>query len=264
MRNYENGVDCLYFNWLIHGNSGKVRRDDQPTLISHLRRARAIDFHTKMICRSAAVDPDLIRQTAGGGAFWHFLDNFPLPRLRCRDVLMRPMDGYSADFPASAEPFMQQAGLSEAVINRAYIAHFQFKSEEDFMRRVQRGGFPNGEHWRGLTSPATTRRCWRPTTRSTIPTWRLIGTNTPRPARHFSVQPPFRSPPCDNVALNKPTFQSSVFQPGGDEPSGSRASGGANNGMRNGTYGFHTQLQAQPWWVVDLLRSSPYQRNPHL
>ena len=55
------------------------------------------------------------------------------------------------------------------------------------------------------------------------------------------------------MALNKPTFQSSVFQPGGDEPSGSRASGAANNGMRNGTYGFHTQLEAQPWWVVDLL-----------
>jgi hypothetical protein len=30
-------------------------------------------------------------------------------------------------------------------------------------------------------------------------------------------------------------------------------SGGGNNGIRTGLYGFHTQLEDSPWWVVDLL-----------
>src|ERR1700739_1608972 len=114
------------------------------------RRARRIDPHTKMICRSAAIDPELICQSDGRGAWWHFLDNFPLLNLRCHDVLMRSMAGYSADFPASAEPFVQQQGVSEAIVERGYIAHFQFRSEEDFMRRVRRGGVPHPEHWGGL------------------------------------------------------------------------------------------------------------------
>jgi hypothetical protein len=253
MRNYENSVDCLYFNWLIHGNSGKVRRDDQPALISYPRRARTIDSHTKMICRSAAVDPDLIRQTASGGAFWHFLDNFPLLNLRCRDVLMRPMEGYSANFPVSAAPFMQQAGLGEAVIDRGYIAHFQFKSEEDFMRRVQRGGFPNGEHWRKYYESGNYKALLAANNAVYDTYLAAYWHGYTAPARRLSVQRPYGSPQCDNVALNKPSFQSSVLQHEGNELPGSRASGGANNGMRNGTYGFHTQLEAQPWWVVDLL-----------
>src|ERR1700761_6521317 len=76
MRDYESSVDCLYFNWLPYGHNAKLRRDDQPTLLSHPRRARRIDTHTKMLCRSAAVDPDLIRRSQGRGAWWHFLDNF--------------------------------------------------------------------------------------------------------------------------------------------------------------------------------------------
>jgi Glycosyltransferase family 92/F5/8 type C domain len=252
MRDYQNNVDCLYFNWLIHGHSGKVRRDDQSTLMSHLRRARAIDPHTKMICRSAAIDPDLIRQSPGG-AFWHFLDNFPLLNLRCHDVLMRSMEGYSAKFPASSEPFMQLPGFHETMIDRAYIAHFQFRSEEDFMRRVRRGGFPNFEHWRGLWESGSYKDMLA-VNNAVYDTylaayWHRYTASTLR----FSVQLPYGSPPFNNVALNKPSFQSSVFEPEGDEPPGSRLAGGANNGLRNGAYGFHTQFEPQPWWLVDLL-----------
>jgi hypothetical protein len=253
MRDFENGVDCLYFNWLIHGHNGKVRRDDQSTLLSHPRRARRIDSHTKMICRSTAIDPELIRETEGSGAWWHFLDNFPLLKLRCHDVLMRPMAGYSADFPASAEPFMQQQGVSEAIIERGYIAHFQFRSEEDFMRRVRRGGFPNLEHWRGLWESGN-YKAMLAVNNEVYDTYLAAYWHAyAAPARRFSRQPPYGSPHHDNVALNKPTCQSSVFEPEGEEPPGSRLAGGGNNGMRNGTYGFHTQFEESPWWVVDLL-----------
>ncbi len=253
MRDYESSVDCLYFNWLIYGHAGKIRRDEQSTLISHPRRARAVDAHTKMLCRSAAIDPDQIRQTVGGGAFWHFLDHYRLPGVRCHDVLMRSMEGYSTNFPASAEPFMRHPGLDDAIIDRAYIAHFQFKSEEDFMRRVRRGGFPNLEHWRGLYESGNYQALLA-VNNAVYDTylaayWHHYAAN----ALRFNVQPPYGSPPYDNVALNKPSFQSSMFVPDDEEPPGGRVSGGGNNGMRNGTYGFHTRFEAQPWWVVDLL-----------
>lgn len=253
MRDYENSVDCLYFNWLIHGHSSKVRRDGQPTLTSYPRRAARLDAHTKMICRASAIHPDLIRRSLGRAAFWHFLDNCGLPGLRCHDVLMRPMDGYSASFPTSTEPFMQQAGLDEAVINRAYVAHFQIKSEEDFMRRVRRGGFANGDHWQAVFESGNYKAMLAANNAVYDTYLAAYWHHYTAPALRFSLQPPFGAPPFENVALNKPTFQSSIFEPDSVEPPGSHVSGGGNNGMRNGTYGFHTKHEPQPWWVVDLL-----------
>ncbi len=55
-----------------------------------------------------------------------------------------------------------------------------------------------------------------------------------------------------NIALNKPTHQSSVYQEPNGTTGGARESGGANNGVRTGLYGFHTQTEVKPWWRVDL------------
>jgi hypothetical protein len=253
MREYEASVDCLYFNWLIYGHSGKLRRDDSPTLTSYLRRAQKLDIHTKMICRSAAVDPDAIRQGMGRGAFWHFLDNFALPGLRCVDVLHGAMDGYSTDFPTSAEPFLQRAGYSEAVINKAYVAHFQFKSEEDFLRRWKRGGFTNGDQWRAVYETGTHKALLAVNNVVYDSYLAAYWHRYTAPALRFSVEPPYGSPPHHNVALHKPSFQSSAYEPPAGEAAGGTLSGGGNNGLRNGTFGFHTLYQPQPWWILDLL-----------
>jgi hypothetical protein len=51
-----------------------------------------------------------------------------------------------------------------------------------------------------------------------------------------------------NLALNKPTAQSSVYQSGkyGYDPHG------ACNGKKDGGFGFHTLKENQPWWQIDL------------
>lgn len=253
MRDFDAGVDCLYFNWLLYGNNGKIRRDDGATLTSYVRRAHKLDPHTKMMCRSAAIDPDKIRHAPGGGAFWHFLDNLHLPGLRCRDVLQGSMDGYSKDFPKSTEPFLQREGYNEAVINRGYVAHFQFKSEEDFLRRWRRGGFPNGEQWRSLYEGGAYKTIFASNNAVYDTYLAAFWHKHTASARNFGVQKPYGTPPFQNAALNKPSFQSSAFEPAKVEMIGSRISGGGNNGLRNGTFGFHTLLEAQPWWMVDLL-----------
>jgi hypothetical protein len=251
MHDYRTSVDCLYFNWLVYGHSGKVKRDDGATLTSYLRRARTLDAHTKMICRSSAIDAGALRPISGRGSFWHFLDNFKLPGLRCRDVLHAPTDGYSADFPASAEPFLQREGYHEAVINRAYVAHFQFRSEEDFLRRWRRGGFPNGEHWRALYE-AGAHKAIMAANNTVYDTYLASYWHAyTAPALNFGLQPPFGSPPHHNVALNKPSFQSSVFEFGDPDIGESSLSGRGNNGLRNGSYGFHTTLEAQHGgWLI--------------
>jgi hypothetical protein len=255
MQEYESRADCLYFNWLIYGHSGKLRREPGYTLTSYLRRAARIDVHTKMICRSAAIDPASVRAgyIQGRGAFHHFMDNYELPGVRCMDVLHAPTDGYSADFPASADVFAGRDGFSNAAIERAYIAHFQFRSEEDFLRRWRRGGFDNGEQWRQLYEAGAHRAILDVNNAIYDSYLADYWWHHTAPALRIQVDSPFGSPPFTNVAANKPAFQSSIYQPSEAEPPGSRVSGGGNNGRRTGTYGFHTEREQQPWWCVDLL-----------
>jgi hypothetical protein len=259
MQDYEPHVDCLYFNWVLFGNNGKVRRDDSPTLTSYLRRARGLDPHTKLLCRSACIDPASIEHgpAAARTTFHHFIDNYKLPGVRCRDVLLNSTDGYSANFPASAEPFVSRAGYADAILDRAYIAHFQFRSEDDFIRRWRRGGFGGQEIWRSAFESGHYKTIlearnqvydtylaayWH---RHTANTMQVGMTGSPNPSLG------------ENVALNKPSWQSSVYLPTGLEPTPSWTAGGGNNGVRTGTYGFHTNDEMRPWWIVDLLK--PYQ-----
>ena len=255
MLDYQNSVDFLYFNWVIYGHSGRLRRDDGPVLTSYLRRARRPADATKMLCRSSAVPADLVRSGClrGRGAFWHFLDNYELAGARCRDVLYQPMDGYSARLPDSPRRFVDRPGYADAVIERAYVAHFQFKSEEDFIRRWQRGGFDNGEHWKSLYETGRYRQILAETNAVYDSYLANYWYRYTEPALRLRMCPPDIPLECRNVGLDKPSWQSSVYEPTGAEPPASRVSGGGNNGIRTGTYGFHTLAEARPWWIVDLL-----------
>ena len=252
MRDYEAHADCLYFNWVNYGNSGKIRREDGPTLTSYPRRDIAPDGHTKMLCRSASIDPASIEQglALGRGAFHHFLDNYKLPGVRCRDLLLGSTDGYSANFGASAEPFITRDGFAEAVLKRGYIAHFQFRSEEDFIRRWRRGGFGQDEMWRSIYETGVYNAILEPRNRVydtyLAEYWHRHTANALRVGVSGS--------PGENVALHKPSWQSSVYPVDDTAPARSRTAGGGNNGVRTGTYGFHTNHEMRPWWIVDLLK----------
>ena len=55
-----------------------------------------------------------------------------------------------------------------------------------------------------------------------------------------------RTPPGQNIALNCLAMQSSTLN--GTKPT----PGGAVDGTKNGRYGFHTERELDPWWMVDL------------
>jgi hypothetical protein len=49
-----------------------------------------------------------------------------------------------------------------------------------------------------------------------------------------------------NLALNRPASQSSALKGSAPTPQG------AVDGLKNGKFGFHTEFELQPWWMVDL------------
>ena len=61
-------------------------------------------------------------------------------------------------------------------------------------------------------------------------------------------------PPLRNAALGQVAMQSSSFQ--NSPPTAS----GAVNGNKTGGYGFHTALELEPWWMVDLGSRQPVQQ----
>jgi hypothetical protein len=256
MRDHEAQVDCLYFNWVLFGNNGRVRRTEGSTLTSYPRRMRAPDSHTKMLCRSAAMDVAAIEKgnSVRRGTFHHFLDNFNLPGVRCRDVLGGSTEGYSANFNASAEPFIKRDGFAEGVLQRGYIAHYQFRSEEDFIRRWRRGGFGQDEMWRRFYETGAHKGVLA--ARNQVydtylaEYWLRHTANTMR----VGISRPEIAALGENVALNRPSWQSSEFVPEGPVAAFSHTAGSGNNGVRTGTYGFHTNIEKRPWWIVDLLK----------
>jgi hypothetical protein len=42
---------------------------------------------------------------------------------------------------------MANLNRQQSILEKAFIAHFQFKSEDDFVRRARRGGFPDQQNW---------------------------------------------------------------------------------------------------------------------
>ena len=68
--------------------------------------------------------------------------------------------------------------------------------------------------------------------------------------RHYTVDG------RENLALGKPSNQSSTSRYSFDEDTVKDASGG-NNGVITGYYSFHTDIEPEPWWMVDLEREQP-------
>lgn len=257
MRDYETRTDCLYFNWVIYGNSDKIRREDAPTLTSYLRRSAEPDAHTKMLCRAACIDAAVVEQghAEHRGAFHHFMDNYQLPSMRFCDVLHGSTAGYGAHFPESAMPFVTRDGFAKGVLDRAYIAHFQFRSEEDFLRRWRRGGFGQDEMWRQAFDSGAHKAILAPRNQVYDPYLAAWWHRHTANAMRVGVSRADNTPSRPNIALHKPSWQSSVFRPAAEEPMPSRTAGGGNNGVRTGLYGFHTAEEIRPWWIVDLLET---------
>ena len=248
VRGLEGAADCIYLQRVIYGHNGRSARVDGPTLTTYLRRSRTPDPHTRMICRSQALDAGRIRDgfEQGRGPFWLFLDGYEIDGLRARDLDGAPFDGYAAAFPDAVAGFMARPGYADAVMSRAHVAHFMFKSAAEFTAFWQGGGLVGGAPWDPDVAPDTMlapNNAVYDTYLAQL--WCGLAGDAMQPGQARLGLP--------NIARGKPSWQSSVLAPPPAMPAGSRLSGGGNNGVRTGGFGFHTRAEPQPWWIVDLL-----------
>ncbi len=141
--------DAVYFNWVIYGASGRLTRQPSSVLTGLARRNRRMDCHTKNFIRAKFADPKKIwpKISTGARAFWHFWDDYHLAGLRVCDVLGVPLLHYTDQWPARANALVNRPGFQDHALATAYVAHFQFKSEADFMRRAARGGNASQQGW---------------------------------------------------------------------------------------------------------------------
>ncbi len=73
----------------------------------------------------------------------------------------------------------------------------------------------------------------------------------PKPMQTVALKPALNAQP--NIALNKPSLMSSVWAPLAPiDHQLSTAAEGGNNGIIHGHFGFHTDIEPEPWWQVDL------------
>ena len=234
-------ADFLYFNWLVYGNSGRIVRDDASVLLSYVHRSPQIDHFTKLICRASAIDPTIVSELEidTGPFFWHGFDGCGIEGVSFRNVLGESMEGYSLQV---ASAMLEPATATAAILAKGYIAHFAFKSEQDFAMRAGRRMTNNGM-WAYMVMSGKYRE-------------RLAELNAVFDDTlsrfwfgHLVKERPARS----NIAEGKPSWQSSVAEFDEGWPAGSHMVGRANNGRITGGVGFVTCWETNPWWTVDLL-----------
>ncbi len=141
--------DAVYFNWVFYGAGGRRTRQPGSVLMGLTRRNCRVNCHTKNFVRASFADPQKVRPRfdAGAPAFWHFWDDYCLPGLRVCDVLGVPLLHYTDKWPERALALVGRPGFQDHALATAYVAHFQFKSEADFLRRVARGGNASQQVW---------------------------------------------------------------------------------------------------------------------
>ena len=226
-------------------------------LLARIWRAGRLDVRTKVLTRSSAVDPTVLAHGINQGLrpFWWGWDGYNLPHMRECDVLGVSMKGTAVEFPKAARDHIALPGIEEALVEKAVIARIAFNTLEELKRRMDYGSMLDQAYWKMVIDQGQLDEVVRSQAvvmdTSLADYWRARVT----PTLDFYAEPP-RADAALNVALGKTSWQSSIFAvPPGEILTGQTA-GGATNGRKTGSFGFHTQKETNPWWVVDL--RTPY------
>ena len=222
-------------------------------LLARIWRAGRLDPRTKSLTRSAAIDPNVLTQGIPPGVrpFWLGWDGYAMPALRECDVLGVSMAGTTADFPAAARAHLAEPGVEETIIETASLARIAFNTVEELKRRLDHGGMIDQAYWQAVMEQGKLDDVIRSQAAvvdsELADYWRAqVG-----PTLEFYAEPP-RADASVNVALGKSSWQSSIYPVGPGEILVGQVAGAANNGRKTGTFGFHTNVEPKPWWVVDL------------
>ena len=138
MQPFAGAVDSVHFNWVYFGNNGYLERPSGSVLRQYVWRAGAVNAHTKHLTRTAAMDATRL-EGPWTYPFWHGLPDPLWADLKRVNVLGVDVGPQLAAFPGSAVKYVAAPGVGEAILSKAVVNHYAFKSEDDFMFRVRRG-----------------------------------------------------------------------------------------------------------------------------
>jgi hypothetical protein len=150
--------DSIQLNWLNFGTSGHIDRPGGSVLRQYTRRAPAADINTKHLTRSSA----FFSLPSLPGPFWHAL---PAPPVRTCSALLEPCSFWDwiAGTPGKQAYLDHVARNGERLIEGACVAHFHLKSEQDFVRRIERGvsgDFANQVMYRDLAADPARKKAF--------------------------------------------------------------------------------------------------------
>ena len=144
--------DALYFNWSFFGNNGHKIRPKGSVLTNYTRRENGATPFTKILVRSAAVPYQVIFENPHEAIHHNLLT--VAPDLRATNVLGETMLGYYENFPENAWAYLKKNERNHSIMDIAFIAHYNIKSEQDFEIRAKRsvvGNFSGQNTWKLMT-----------------------------------------------------------------------------------------------------------------
>jgi len=242
--------DALYFNWCYFGTNGHATRPDGDVLLNYTRRQNIPTPFTKVLVNTARLPyAGFVRQL--NTPVMHDYTRLD-PSLRAVDVLGAPMQAYYADFPEQAYTHLAQEGVSDRILATAFVAHFHMKSDADFNLRVARGtqGAFHAQSMWGNKSSAERDQHNRNTNivkDTYLRDYWLRCLDRAWQGSAFPGSPPELS--WMNLSKGCAADQSSTLHaPRTPEADAAMlVSGAFTGGSQN-----HTELEASPWWQVDL------------
>jgi hypothetical protein len=251
MRHYENGADCVLFNWLFFGTGGHKTPPAGPVLENFIRREEGVHCLTKYVARAEVFADPRFLDPDGVHWFWHWPGYVLGGQFRPVNVLHEDMTEYFEGFPERPKLWVNEPRRRDRILEIAAIHHYSFRSEQSFWDREARGlggEFAPQKNWRNLAEGESFSRYLE--TINAVEDRSLAGFWAEIRGRAV-LEDVTGPPPARLISGGKQATQSSFAQwPQGE--AAERDASGAVNGRIDGQAKFYTACEDEPWWQVDL------------
>lgn len=241
---FEDRVDCILFNWVVFGTSHHKTAPSGKVLENYTLTDGNVNHFTKFIMKSCFLrDPKLLEPESAFG-FWHNPYQKTESRPLIVDVLMQEFGTEEYSYSALKD-----------CKNIAVLHHYLMKSEDYASHRVARGitgAFSEQSIWdtstdAGRSSLENLKRFNAMTDLSLANFWKSQASQ----AVHMTVTPSVKG---TLLSAGKSCDQSSISAWSKGKTTQEDAAG-AINGIIDGREKFHTGLDPNPWWRIDLGRT---------
>jgi len=152
MARFQNGVDCVLFNWIFFGPNGHKQPPAGQVLMNYTRRSGNLHPLTKYVARSSIFSAEKINGLPNQESFWHSPQSIAAQDIKMVNVLGEDVRDYYANFE-DASATINHWQRKSRILAAAFIHHYAFRSEAAFWERSARGlkgAFEGQKIWREL------------------------------------------------------------------------------------------------------------------